>query len=294
MEKPDEKLVADSSSMFGTGKCPNIITKQMPLLTAFANKPLNSGRTSAQRKAAKIKSAFTSPFGKYIPENTTFKIPSATLPNTLPGASEASKGSSSSDVGRIQLTEVDWTLKKNTVKRDRPVIVTENFNQSALPPSQGMIHSRLYFAHHTSPSLPLFPLPTPSNYRQSQDTQNQLAYLKSQKKNKNKLDENVADKKVKKKKKKPVSTAGKSSDGEFTPYDYSRADMTVFDKQGGKRKKMGFDPAAEMLKMKTPKVSKSNYQSAKNSKSYTYSRKEKVKSNRGGRYWSKSNNRQQK
>ncbi|XP_069106057.1 exosome complex component 10-like [Argopecten irradians] len=180
----------------------SITLKSQPDLSVYStNKMKTEGESPAMKIAAKIHELFVSPFEKYFPvvKNSPVKT-----------------NSNANSSGGIQLIDMNWKLVKNTVKRKLPE------EKAASSPAPGPPAKRQKKEEKEETEQEETPRKTLSQILKEKYSKLQKAEKIGVKKDLTEADE---------KKKKKVAKSMADLEDSFQPYDYSKADSSMF--QGG-------------------------------------------------------------
>ncbi|XP_041378153.1 exosome component 10-like [Gigantopelta aegis] len=285
---PDSSLIAKKPSMFASQES-IINVKKKPVLTALGWNTKEDGvcLTTAKQIALQLRKSFSSPFEKYLPPDVVSKESTGL---------QDDKPSLQMDVDHKHL----WKLKPNTVKK-----ATKRREEEELDPETGQ-PQHLFAPPAKKQKVDTFtnPVITKEEEKTQVSLRQQMAPKKKNKKKKQNKDylyeaedptisriqdeqvalgdsksdrletqkkreeadtDNTEKRQKKKKKKKPDLK-------EFKPYDYSKADTSIF--EAGNSKKNVFDPNAKGRKKKQNKSNKVKnpfFRNSKGQKSVTFS-----------------------
>ncbi|XP_033763872.1 exosome component 10-like [Pecten maximus] len=185
---------------------PSVTLKTDPDLTVYSSLKMKTEKESqAMKIAAKIHELFVSPFEKYLP-----------IIKESPVKTKANLNSNSS--GGIQLIDVKWKLVKNTVKRKLPEEKATSSPAPGPPAKRQKKEENEEKAEEES---------TP---RKTLSQILKAKYSKLQKVEKIGVTKDLTEADEKKKKNKKTKSVADLEDS-FQPYDYSKADSSMF--QGG-------------------------------------------------------------
>ncbi|XP_060085137.1 exosome component 10-like [Ylistrum balloti] len=239
---PDPRNLTESCSL--SRSCdlhPSITLKTIPNLSAFGSRQNPTEESRAMMVAAKIRDLFVSPFEKYLPVTEMSPVKKTSNMN-----SKSSEG--------IQLIDVNWKLVKNTVKRKIPE-ETASSSPAPDPPTKRQKKEENDEEEEQTPRKTLSQIL-------------KAKYSKLQKVEKIGVTKDLTEADEKKKKKKTKSMA--DLEDSFQPYDYSKADSSMF--QGGTTSKSdAYNPNRYYgSKDKGNKAPKPKLSTFKSNKSYSY------------------------